>query len=280
MTSKPGSDREYSADDLEEARSVVSTGYDAVYAAVPKSTTLRRLWHEHAEGSDFPEEFGHIGFTTLPELRRVAAELRLGPGDALVDVGCGMAGPALWVARETGARLTGVDLSPGAVEQAAARAAKLGLARQARFVVGSFSKTGLEANSADGAMSEDALQYAPDKEAAMSEAARILRPGGRLVCTAYELDPERAAEMPILQVDPVADYRPLLARAGFEVEIYEEVPGWPEPMTTTYSTILNARDPLTSEMGEAAVGALFMEMAMTLQHQPYRRRVLIAATKR
>src|SRR3972149_12137544 len=121
---------------------IVSAGYDAVYRGVTKSPTLRRLWHELAEGPEFPEEFGHISFTTLPELQRVAAELRLGRDDTLVDLGCGMAGPALWMARETGARLIGIDGSRVAVEKATARAAKLGLAAQARFAVGAFADTG------------------------------------------------------------------------------------------------------------------------------------------
>ena len=279
MTSNADSDREQPMADLEQAKSIVSAGYDAVYASTPNSPTLRRLWHEHAEGPDFPEEFGHISFTTLPELQRVVAELRLRPGDTFADLGCGMGGPGLWVARVTGARLVGMDLSSVAVEQARDRAAKLGLASQARFLVGSFADTGLETGTADGAMSEDALQYAPDKQAAMVEAARILRPGGRLVCSAYELNRERAAGMPILGLDPVEDYRPVLAKAGFKVDAYEEVPGWPEPMTTTYSTALNAREAITKEMGEAAAAALFMEMSMTIEQQPYRRRVLFAATR-
>ncbi len=260
-------------------RDIISTGYDAVYAAMPKSPTLRRLWHEHAEGLDFPQEFGHISFTTLPELGRVAAELRVGPGDTFVDLGCGMGGPALWVARETGARLVGIDVSPVAVKQASARAAELGLAGQARFVVGSFADSGLESNSAAGAMSQDALQYAPDKRAAFTEAGRIIPTGGRLVFAAFELDPQRAASMPVLGSDPVADYRPLLTEAGFNVEAYEEVQGWPEPMTTTYSALLEAKEPLTRELGQAAVGALFMELSMTLEQRPYRRRVLVVTTK-
>ena len=258
---------------------ILSAGYDAVYRGVTKSPTLRRLWHALAEGPDFPEEFGHISFTTLPELQRVAAELRLRPDDTLVDLGCGMAGPALWVARETQARLTGIDASLVATEQASARAAALGLAARARFVVGSYAATGLAAGSVDGVMSEDALQYAPDKRATMAEVARILRPGGRFVFFAFELDPERAASLPVLGLDPVDDYRPALKKAGFSVDVYEQVPGWPEPMTTTYSAVLAAKEPLTQEMGEAAVGALFLEMSLTLEHRPYQRRVLVAATK-
>ena len=261
-------------------QSVVSVGYDAVYAATPNSPTLRRLWHQHAEGPDFPEEFGHVSFVTLDQLRRMAAELRLEPGQTLVDVGCGRGGPALWMARETGARLVGVDFSSVAVQQATARAAELGLAGQARFVVGSFADTGLEADSADGAMSEDAIQYVPDKRAALAEAARILRPGGRLVFTAFELDPEHVVGLPALGTDPVDDYRPLLNAAGFTIEVYEEAPGWPEPVRTTYQALLDAKEALIKEMGELAATALFTELTLTLQAEPYRRRVLAVATRR
>ncbi len=258
---------------------ILSVGYSAVYAATPNSATLRRLWHELAEGLDFPEDFGHISFVTLPQLSRFAAELRLRPGATLVDLGCGRGGPALWVARETGAHLIGVDFSAVAIEQAAARATDLGLADQATFVVGTFADTGLDPRSADGVMSEDALQYAPDKRAAVAEAARILRPGARMVFTAFELEPSRVAGLPVFGVDPVEDYRPLLSKAGFTVEAYEPVPGWPEPMTATYSALISASGALTQEMGQVAAAALLTELSMTLQAQPYRRRVLVVATK-
>lgn len=257
---------------------VLASGYDAVYTAFD-SPTLRRLWHELAEGPDFPEEFGHISLVTLPQLRRMCAELSLAPGEALVDLGCGGGGPALWVAAQTEARLVGVDFSAVAVQQATARAARLGLAEQARFVVGSFSDSGLDGGSVDAIMSEDALQYAPDKRAAMAEAARILRPGGRLVFTSFELEPERATPLPVFGVDPTGDFRPLLEQAGFRIDAYEEAPGWPEPLTTTYSSLLDASEDLRQEMGEQAATALCTELSLTLQQKPYRRRVLSIAAK-
>ena len=79
----------------------VAAGYDAVFAAMRDAPTLRRIWREHACGPDFPEDFHHISFVTLSELERVARELRLGPGETLADLACGMGGPALWLARET-----------------------------------------------------------------------------------------------------------------------------------------------------------------------------------
>jgi SAM-dependent methyltransferase len=259
---------------------LVQAGYDAVYAAMPNSPTLRRLWRENAAGLDFPDDFAHISFVTLPQLRRMADELGLSKGNMLVDLGCGLAGPSLWVARETGAKLVGVDLSAVAIAQATARAGTLGLAAQATFAAGTFADTGLADGAADGIMSEDALQYAPDKSAAMMEAARILRAGGRFVFTAFELDASRVAGLPVIGADPVEDYRPLLEAATFTVDAYEEVPGWPEPMSAAYSAVLAAKDALTKEMGEAAVAALSAEMSLTLDRKPYKRRVLAVATKR
>lgn len=261
-------------------RSVIAAGYDAVFEAVPRSPTLRSLWRELVAGADFPKEYMHISFVTLAQLRRIADELALRPGDTLVNVGCGMAGPALWVTKRTGARLAGVDISPVAVAMARERAAGLGLDHAARFVAGSFDDTGLDERSVDGVMSEDALQYGPDKGAALREAARLLRPGGRFVFTAFELEPGNVAGLPVIGADPVEDYRPLLRAAGFTVETYEEVPGWPEPMTTAYSALLDAREALTKEMGEPAAQAMFLELSLTLERQIYRRRVLAAAVRR
>ena len=261
-------------------QNLVSVGYDAVYEATPKSPTLRRLWREHASGADFPDEFANISFVTITQLKLIASELRVGPGKTLVDLGCGMAGPALWVARETGARLVGVDFSAVAVGLATSRAADLGMSGQAQFVTGTFADTGLAAASADAAMSEDAIQYTPDKRAAVAEAARILRPGGRFVFTAFELDPAHTAGLPVLGGDPVDDYRPLLEAAGFTVDDYREVPGWPEPLRTTYQALLDAGDALTSEMGGPAATALAMELRLTLQQEIYKRRVLVCATRK
>ena len=263
----------------EPERNLVEAGYDAVYATMSNSPTLRRLWREHAAGLDFPEEFSHISFVTLSQLSRMAAELRLSPGETLVDLGCGLAGPALWMARRTGAKLVGVDLSTVAVAQANARAVALGLGDVATFAVGTFAETGLPNGSADGIMSEDALQYAPDKPLALAEAARITRRGGRLVFTAFELDPAHVAGLPVIGADPVDDYRPLVKATGFSVDAYEEVPGWPEPMTAAYSAVLAAKETLVGEMGETAVAALSTEMSLTLARAPYRRRVLAVATK-
>jgi SAM-dependent methyltransferase len=263
-------------DDLQR----VAAGYDAVYAAIPKSPALAGIWREHALGAGYPEGFEHISFVTLAELRSMASELRLDAGSTFVDLACGLGGPGLWVARETGAKLAGIDLSPVAVAGARERAERLGLSNIAQFSAGTFAETGLSATAFDGAMSCDALQYAPDKQAALHEAARILRPGGRLVFACFEFDAGRVAGLPVLGTDPVGDYRPLLERTGFEVSSYAETPGWRARLTGAYQGIADAKAALTDEMGDAAYSSLLGEVAVTLQIQPYKSRVLVSAIRR
>ena len=106
----------------------VLEGYDAVYDALPRSETFRRLWRMNAYGGDFPEQFAHIGFLTVAEARRLRELLQVRPGEMLTDLACGAGGPGLWMARETGALLTGVDPSPAGLAAARDRAAGAGLA--------------------------------------------------------------------------------------------------------------------------------------------------------
>jgi SAM-dependent methyltransferase len=256
----------------------VAAGYDLVHEAMARSPLVRRLWRAHACGEDFPGDLWHISFVTVPEMRRIAGAMRLRAGGTLVDIGCGAGGPALWLARETGASVIGVDASAAGPAVASQRAAALGFGERARFITGTFDATGLPDACADAVTSNDALQYAPDKAAAFREMKRLLRPGGRLVVTAFELEPSRVAGMPVWGADPVADYRPPLEAAGFMLDEYDEVPGWPEPMTSAYRALEAHRDALAAEMGESAVAALMSEANATLAVLPYRRRVLFTAT--
>lgn len=266
--------------DRSETAAIVAAGYDAVYAAVPHAPTLWRLWQEHAAGPEFPSEFSHISFVTRPDLLRLGEELQLRAGGTLVDLACGMGGPSMLLAANFPIAVAGVDVSPVAVELASARASQLGLGKRAGFRLGTFARTGLDPGSARALVSFDALQYAPGKAEACAEMARVVTPGGRVAVTAFEVIADRASDLPVLGDDPVDDYRPQLERAGFAVDTYEATPAWETRLTAAYRAILDHAELLESEMGVDAYGALALEVAVTLERRPYRRRVLILATRR
>jgi len=107
-------------------------------------------------------------------------------------------------------RLEGIDCSASAVEIARRRIPDWDLDGRARFRVGDFSRTGLDTEFVDAAISIDALPFAKDIDAALAEARRILRPGGRLVFTTREV----RANSPKLAQFGVA-HQAALTRAGF-----------------------------------------------------------------
>ncbi|MCX4869483.1 MULTISPECIES: class I SAM-dependent methyltransferase [Streptomyces] len=100
-----------------------------------------------------------------------------GPGMRLLDIGCGVGGPAFTVARHSGAHVTGLDMVPSRVETARSGAAERGLAPITSFEVGDAMKLPYPRGHFDGAYTIEALCHVPDKRQAHREAARVLRPG-------------------------------------------------------------------------------------------------------
>jgi ubiquinone/menaquinone biosynthesis C-methylase UbiE len=256
----------------------VVAAYDAVYAGLERSPTLQRIWRQHALGNDYPSGFEHLSFLTADELGRIKTELR--PSGPMVDVACGAGGPGLWVASQTRTPLYGIDASRVALAQARDRAKHLERVPEALFSVGVFDRLPIQTGSADAVMSVDALQYAVDKSAAFLEIGRILRLGGRLAFTAFEVDVDRVSRLPVLGLDPIDDFRPVLTGAGFSVDVYEETEGWCDRVASTYQAVRRESASLSVEMGTFANAALSFEATATLEQQIVRRRVFAVATRR
>jgi SAM-dependent methyltransferase len=186
-------------------------------------------------------------------------------------LGCGRGGPGLWLARETGVSLVGVDFSPVAIAQAAQRAAAFGLAGRARFAVGELTRTGLPEASADAAVSVDAFHFAADPAAAAREALRILRPGRRLVLTNWQPKVPDDTRLPARNR---IDWPPLLRSAGFaEIELAAR-PEWQDLYTRVYRVALDLGDP----GGDAVLADLQHEARLRLPLADLSRRVVVTAT--
>jgi len=148
--------------------------------------------------------------------------LRLSGGATLVDLACGRGGYGLEIVDRTGARLVGVDFSAEAVRQATEHARRRGA--KAEFRVGDLTSTGLAAGVADGVLCVDAIQFAPQPQAAYQEIRRILAPGGRAVLTCWEPQEPGDERLParLRHVDLAAG----LTAAGFgKVEVRHR-PAW------------------------------------------------------
>ena len=162
----------------EESAEFTPEEFDSIHEAEARGQVSARLSAE-AYGEEYPSDVHPFSSTTKWLLGRLVSETKLGPGDTLVDMGCGRGGPGLWLARATGATLIGVDWSSAAVRLAEARIAEFLPEGRARFVVGDLVASGLRDACADAVICVDAVFFAPDVAAAMAEAGRVLRPRGR-----------------------------------------------------------------------------------------------------
>jgi len=72
--------------------------------------------------------------------RHVAAKLAIEPGHRVLDIGSGWGGLALYLAKATGAEVTGVTLSTEQLRLAEARVRRQGLARRVRFALQDYRK--------------------------------------------------------------------------------------------------------------------------------------------
>ncbi|TJW06436.1 MAG: class I SAM-dependent methyltransferase [Mesorhizobium sp.] len=110
---------------------------------------------------------------------------RLAPQDdwRIIDIGSGVGGPARFVAAMTGARVTGIDLTPQFVEASIELTARVGLSEKADYVVGNATALPFADGSFDAAICFYVGMNVAAKTAVLQEIQRVLKPGGRLLWT-------------------------------------------------------------------------------------------------
>ena len=139
----------------------------------------RRLW-----GTD-PRAWAELAEShNRPLFDAVLDAAAVGPGTAVLDVGCG-SGLTLVLAAQRGAVPSGVDISPGLLAIARARLPRADL-READMESLPFGDAAF-----DAVTGVNAFQFAGDPRQALREAARVTRPGGRVVASLFAA-PERS----------------------------------------------------------------------------------------
>jgi SAM-dependent methyltransferase len=198
----------------------------------------------------------------------------IGPGMRVLDIGCGSGEMCVLVA-ERGAEPAGIDAAEGMIEIARRRVP------EADLRVGAMEQLPWEDDRFDVATALNALQFAADFVAALTEAARVVRPGGSIaVCSWGPMqDRELFVVMRALREGPSAagsdisepgGLDTLARRAGLEpVQAGDvEVPYEPPDQETLERAFLNdAHFGALQRLGEAETRRLIAEAAA-----PFRRR--------
>lgn len=119
----------------------------------------------------------------------------LGEGEAVLDLGCGAGLDLLHYARLVGptGKVIGLDLSPSMLAKARANLASQGVTNGA-FLHAPADAIPLPDSGVDLVTANGIFNLAPDKDAVMREAHRVLRKGGRLIFAEIVLRQELPAE--------------------------------------------------------------------------------------
>ncbi len=142
------------------------------------------------------------------------AELR--SGLHVLDVGCGTGKAGCRMAGEYAARVTGISPSNACVESAQLLAAGSGQQELAIFCHGDGTSMSFDDNSFDRVWLMESSHLMQDKKALISECARVVRPGGRVVLCDIIVKRKLALEEVIQYRDEFLLLRDVFGRAIME----------------------------------------------------------------
>lgn len=118
----------------------------------------------------------------LINFNRILADMAaIGSQDHVLDAGCGVGGSSVWIAKNRGAKVTGININENQLSEARELAKRNDVLDSVRFIQKNFMDTGFPDNSFDVVWGLESICYAEDKKAFLNEARRILKDHGRII---------------------------------------------------------------------------------------------------
>ena len=125
---------------------------------------------------------------SLLNMNRVLAQCaRVTSVDRVVDAGCGYGGSAVWLAKNIGCTVIGLNIVPFQIKKAEQCARREKVTDRVSFRNEDYTQTSLLSMSVDVVWGLESIVHAPDKAQFVKEAFRVLKFGGRIVMAEYTL---------------------------------------------------------------------------------------------
>jgi cyclopropane fatty-acyl-phospholipid synthase-like methyltransferase len=204
---------------------------------------------------------------------RLADMLAIKPGSRLLDIGCGVGQPAIRLGTAHDVEVVGVSIAQGQVRRANERAAAAGLADRLSFQHGDAMDLPFPDESFDLVWALESLHHMPDRWHVISQAARILKPGGRMAIGDFLLREEEGTEadaasvdlvrMGVLKLVSIEDYQDKLREAGLVPDGAEDVSDHTRPSWGKAAELFEA----AREVAEQHIGVEQLNLTISRFHQ-------------
>ncbi|KAF2026183.1 hypothetical protein EK21DRAFT_92623 [Setomelanomma holmii] len=173
----------------------------------------------------------------------LAHKMNLQDDMRVLDVGCGVGGPAREIVKFAGVNVVGLNNNDYQIERATRYAEKEGLSDKLKFTKGDFMQMSFPDNSFDAVYAIEATVHAPSLEGIYSEIFRVLKPGGVfgvyewLMTDAYDNDNPRHREIRlgieigdgISNMEKIEVALKAMKAAGFVMEHHEDLADRDDP---------------------------------------------------
>ncbi len=189
---------------------------DGADPAHPTMEALAPYDQFHGRGLEATEEVAGM----------LAARSLVAASDRLLDIGSGIGGPARYMAKRFGCRVTGIDLTAEFCDAARHLTQLLGLAKEVDFQQGDALKMPFADGTFQGAFSMNVSMNIADKPALYREIRRVLKPGGWLVLSELAKGPGSPMDYPTPWAATASESflaTPDETRAGLEAAGFEIV---------------------------------------------------------
>ncbi len=172
------------------------------------------------------DQFHTRGILATAELAHAAG---FDPSTRVLDVGCGIGGPARYLAATFGCKVTGIDLSPAFIDAAIYLTARCGLSDRVTFHAGDALHLSFEDATFDAVVLLHVAMNIEDRRALYGEVRRILTPGGRFITydlvlrdgdVIYPAPWARDASASFLLTE--SDTRKALEQAGYKAVLWRD----------------------------------------------------------
>ena len=142
------------------------------------------FWGKHIHHG-FWEDSENVQEAQEKLIRMLTDFSRLKPNEVVLDVGCGLGGSSLQLAREWGCSTVGISISPVQIVAARSLAQALGLHSQCEFLIEDASQSPFRDAVFDVIWSVECTEDVEEKAAFFRRMLPLLRPGGRFAIAAW-----------------------------------------------------------------------------------------------